>query len=1410
MEEAARSVVESAGRAGEDAAKAFGAGLGNVASHSKTAEDALRSLNDAQSTLAVATERAAAAQLRYHEAVNAANPSITRVTAAHAALLSSLQSQERATQSVTAAQEKLNATHQTAIGYLAHHSASLGEWALAAGAAATAAVGLVGALAHIGETFEEINRGIELTNASTGEAMDGLKQHADALVGTVDTATNQIGADMGTLATRLQTGPGAALDALTENVGMLRDRFGQLNTAELASGFREFHVEAGQASDALASLTQSAIGAAAPVGTVVNQLAAGGTILAAAGLNYQQAAYFISQATKDISDGGAQKAVSAIEMAGKAMADPKINTRGLGFTDFIKSAYDSIQYFESSADPAIRKLGDDLSEEVFGSRKWLEAKALVDDWTKSLHASGDALQAPAGYMDDLQKKTHNLDNTFHELRNHIEAALAPPGQNAVDVIGDKVQEFIGWIDAHRDDLRSLFTSALDAAEDVIKLLTTVGGWLARYPGLIETVVIGFAAWKTLEGVAALITSLQAIDALLKGLPAASALAGAGITTGLAPAITAMTTLLALFNQHSSGADPNLGPGGDDRQKRLEAGKSYADSHGGQVPPGYGQWLDKGGAPPPGITMPGAAPGTPIFDAQGRLLGADGKPFPGASSGPTPYIPGSQSQVAGVAPPAPPGAPAAPGGAPSDLIMPDEHDPKGKKGPRLPVAPEVPYGAGFGEAPRPGESAKQYEQEQNLLEARHKIDEDVARLNQLEADNNATADDIQKARNKLLHDQSDLYKTEERQTKGATEGLEQMGAKIDKDFGISKGLPGIAENLTKFLANLAMAPVMGALQGANAAIGGPTYGGKGLIGAAALGGAFGSQFTPETLAAEGASPTGRGGGGLSAVLGPGGPVMGAATGTGGGQGGPGGFLGNISAAGASGIPSAAPGSGAEGWRNTVAAVVDKYGPAMGVTPANRQSWIDNIVRQIGTESHGDPRASNPHDSDGRGGTQDVEGLLQYLPSSYAASGGKLTGLPYMDPVGQIAGALFAPRDANGFPVGIGHGQGWGPNTGTPINQSLLPQRAPTTPGGRVPGFNPSQAQGGWHPTPPAGPPAPGGGWQPGVIPGLTGIPGYADGGATPPPTLPGGGVPIVAHEGEHVLTSSDVQALGGQSGVYAMRQSLNPQPGATAPQAPPPPEAPQPQMAAVPSAGPTAARPGVPSGPRPGPSMIGGISPSAGYGSGFQVTGGGLVGVAESLPATAISMGMAAAAAALYGGSIEDLAHYDEGGAVPSSTAGAGGGGSPGGAGGGGSPGSSSIGALIGIGMQEINEAVSKGGQAAGALVGGVQQTFGLQQFAQSKQAQSGWVSKLVGGITGAQPQLPNTAGPKSGTPGLTPEQAASQQGGADAAAGDTHYNGAVNNGVHIEQYNVHSTEDKAGADLGRSYTAAVNSQTGSR
>lgn len=127
---------------------------------------------------------------------------------------------------------------------------------------------------------------------------------------------------------------------------------------------------------------------------------------------------------------------------------------------------------------------------------------------------------------------------------------------------------------------------------------------------------------------------------------------------------------------------------------------------------------------------------------------------------------------------------------------------------------------------PGEqvTAATYGAAQSLLDAQHRVAQERAELNAIEADNNSTAEDIQRARNELAQAEQDRQKAELRlaearqsATKTQTQHLqttanamESIGAQLDRDLGISKGLPGLADNLVRFLASLAFAPAMGAL------------------------------------------------------------------------------------------------------------------------------------------------------------------------------------------------------------------------------------------------------------------------------------------------------------------------------------------------------------------------------------------------------------------------------------------------------------------------------------------------------------------------------------------------------------------------------------------------------------------------
>lgn len=144
----------------------------------------------------------------------------------------------------------------------------------------------------------------------------------------------------------------------------------------------------------------------------------------------------------------------------------------------------------------------------------------------------------------------------------------------------------------------------------------------------------------------------------------------------------------------------------------------------------------------------------------------------------------------------------------------------------------------------------FDAESSVMRAKNNLEQDRLKLIQLEQKGTADQLELLRAKNQVAEDerayQSAQMKLAEAQRgtvqkmKGFTEDMGEIGAKLDADFGASKGLGGFAENITKFLANLAFAPMMGQLSAIAAA--NPSKGGYGMMGILGAQGAFGDQFT----------------------------------------------------------------------------------------------------------------------------------------------------------------------------------------------------------------------------------------------------------------------------------------------------------------------------------------------------------------------------------------------------------------------------------------------------------------------------------------------------------------------------------------------------------------------------------------
>ncbi|QYW01381.1 tape measure protein [Mycobacterium phage Eradicator] len=495
-----------------------------------------------------------------------------------------------------------------------------------------------------------------------------------------------------------------------------------------------------------------------------------------------------------------------------------------------------------------------------------EIQKMSQDGTISF---GMLVQAIEGQFGGMSKK---LADTVDGALSNMNAAVGRVGANfisalfgdpldttegpgalakSINNVTDKLNDLNAWIVAHKDDIKRVFEDAVDTAQDLWNTIRKVVDVLSDMGIGVETVAAAFIAWKSvgvLSTVGNLVTSLAGANNHLKRMP--------GLAAGAAGAILALVPVINQVNEaikDSRFNDPYYsGPGGQltpaqwerqaaDNPEELRRRQAWIRTY---LAPKLGPdeilmnllddptaWQRAGG-----FTAPWGVPGRPDTpDWQSTRVGG--------GNGPHGRSPGAAADAGHDGPLADlfPGAAGSAGGSSSS-------------GPKLPDAPVLPYDTTLPPGiPGMPQDAAVFSAESSYLDARHKLAEKRARAAQLEQSTEATEEDRLKARNDVIEAERDLQAAEMRmsdaranqyekltkQTDQHAKDLGQIGAQLDQDFGISKGLAGIAENITKFVANLAAAPLLGQLQAISAYS--PTQGGHGLMGVLGAQGVFGPQY-----------------------------------------------------------------------------------------------------------------------------------------------------------------------------------------------------------------------------------------------------------------------------------------------------------------------------------------------------------------------------------------------------------------------------------------------------------------------------------------------------------------------------------------------------------------------------------------
>ncbi|AFA45022.1 tail length tape measure protein [Mycobacterium phage Spartacus] len=506
-----------------------------------------------------------------------------------------------------------------------------------------------------------------------------------------------------------------------------------------------------------------------------------------------------------------------------------------------------------------------------------EIQKMSQDGTISF---GMLVQAIEGQFGGMSKK---LADTVDGALSNMNAAVGRVGANfisalfgdpldttegpgalakSINNVTDRLNDLNAWIVAHKDDIKRTFEEAAETAQDLWDALSSVVEMLDRIGISVGDVVTAFMAWKAIAGVTALTQSLSTVSTTLAGLPATADKSAKGISAALSRvAVPAWLAFLVAQNgPEIEQAIQNAIPGAENWNHSNtpdQLGRSAREWWDRNIQGGTG--VDPQPSPLPQLGG-GSGPGTPTVG---------GIPIPGLvgpnSNGPSSPFGNLPGQVpldvsvedrrgrrggGGAA-----AADAGPDGPLADLFPGAAGSADGSSsGPKLPDAPVLPYDTTLPPGiPGMPQDAAVFSAESSYLDARHKLAEKRARAAQLEQSTEATEEDRLKARNDVIEAERDLQAAEMRmsdaranqyekltkQTDQHAKDLGQIGAKLDQDFGISKGLAGIAENITKFVANLAAAPLLGQLQAISAY--NPTQGGHGLMGVLGAQGVFGPQY-----------------------------------------------------------------------------------------------------------------------------------------------------------------------------------------------------------------------------------------------------------------------------------------------------------------------------------------------------------------------------------------------------------------------------------------------------------------------------------------------------------------------------------------------------------------------------------------
>jgi len=671
---------------------------------------------------------------------------------------------------------------------------ALGAGGAAAGLAAAAGIGLIAvaalkageALYDVGQRFDALSSTLAVRTGKMGADLDALNESI-ANVGRSTASSLEDIADIGGRVSQSLNLSGAPLEDLTKQIADLNRMTGEtLNIRQFGMDLRGFGIEGAQAGVALDALTAASQRTGIPLNDLVGTLGNAGPAARQLGMDLDDTAGMIvafDQAGID-----ADKTTAGLTRAVQQFADHGINLK--------TGLEDTVTQIRGFIDAGNEAAAVDLAGKVFGTKSAQLFVDAIQQGTVNVQTLRDGLGETGGTIEKLDDQTANWRDEWDKLKNtasELANVIGDPLFHALDSVAKKGLEFA-------NDL-------LGGGPGGVPTSTPAG---AR-PGTPFTdpaqILGGPAAANhptTLGGM------LLPSDAAVPGqvippwMDAAGPHTPQDIAAALADPAKKGSTALPSAPQlpYDAGYGQPPAPGESDEQWRARMADMAARHDLAEKQARLNQ-----------LSANVNATADDVINAKNAVIDAEMRSWETHKR-----LLDAQAQKL----------------APATIAYPDA----------------------YGQGPRAGQTAAQYSAEGSVYEAQQKRAQAEANLAQMQASGASTAQKLAEAHSAVEKAQRDeneaamrlsaAYEDNTHKSKKAKDGLTDIGIQLDQDFGMSKGLPGLVENLTKFLAGLAFAPVLGALQAVQAANGGYDAGkmGSGLAGMAGVAAGLGPHDEPD--------------------------------------------------------------------------------------------------------------------------------------------------------------------------------------------------------------------------------------------------------------------------------------------------------------------------------------------------------------------------------------------------------------------------------------------------------------------------------------------------------------------------------------------------------------------------------------